>query len=116
MINKAYTIWWWVKETQEKNLFRKAIVKHGDKYDYTKVKYFNSQTKVTIVCPEDGEFRIKPNNHIIGHRCPKCGRIKAQKNIRLDWSEVKERLIKNGNIFEYDESSYVAYTEDLRVV
>lgn len=34
----------------------KARTVHGDKYDYSKVKYISSQTKVCIVCPKHGEF------------------------------------------------------------
>ena len=99
-----------------KEFIKKAIVKHGDKYDYTRLQYLNSQTKVTIVCPEHGEFRMTANAHTNGQGCPKCGRIEAQKNIRLDWSRVKERLDKEwGNTFIYDESSYIAYTEKIRV-
>ena len=30
---------------------------HGDKYDYSKAKYVNSNTKVTIICKEHGEFQ-----------------------------------------------------------
>ena len=29
---------------------------HGDKYDYSKVHYEYTRTKVCIVCPEHGEF------------------------------------------------------------
>lgn len=34
----------------------KAKNKHGDKYDYSKVEYINSTTKVCIICKEHGEF------------------------------------------------------------
>lgn len=29
---------------------------HKDKYDYSKVDYVNSKTKVCIICPKHGEF------------------------------------------------------------
>jgi hypothetical protein len=33
------------------NLFiEKAILKHGNKYDYSRVEYINSKTKVCIFC------------------------------------------------------------------
>ena len=34
----------------------KAKRVHGDKYDYSKVEYVNTATKVCIICPEHGEF------------------------------------------------------------
>lgn len=46
---------------------------HGDKYDYSKVKYVDSHVNVCIVCPEHGEFWQAPNNHIRGAGCPRCG-------------------------------------------
>ena len=45
---------------------------HNNKYDYSKVKYINSQTKVCIICPEHGEFWQLPNNHLRGKGCPLC--------------------------------------------
>ena len=56
------------------NFIKKAREKHGDKYDYSKVKYVNCMTKVCIICPEHGEFWQRPNSHLSGHGCPKCKR------------------------------------------
>ena len=47
---------------------------HGEKYDYSKVKYENIETKVCIICPEHGEFWQTPHHHLNGHGCPLCGR------------------------------------------
>ena len=41
---------------------------HGDLYDYSKVQYINSQTKVLIIDPEFGEFWQTPCSHLIGHQ------------------------------------------------
>jgi len=30
---------------------------HGDKYDYSKVKFIDTTTKVKIICPIHGEFK-----------------------------------------------------------
>lgn len=50
---------------------------HGNKYDYSKVVYVNSGTKISIICPEHGEFRQIPNNHLRGAGCPACaGKMK----------------------------------------
>lgn len=51
---------------------------HGDKYDYSKVTYINSYSKVCIICPIHGEFWQEANSHLMGHGCPKCnGGIKS---------------------------------------
>lgn len=53
----------------------KARGVHGDKYDYSKVKYHTSHDKVKIICSEHGEFWQKPNDHLQGHGCPLCGNM-----------------------------------------
>lgn len=69
------------KTTQE--VVEKFKNVHGDKYDYSKTKYENSTTKVTITCPEHGDFIQKPSHHYQGKGCPKCGRVKLE-NSRLN--------------------------------
>ena len=50
----------------------KAKAVHGDKYDYSKVEYVDSTTKVCIVCKKHGDFWQLPSSHIKGHGCVKC--------------------------------------------
>jgi len=52
----------------------KARKIHGNKYDYSKVNYVNTGTKVCIICPEHGEFWQTPHHHLGGSGCPECGR------------------------------------------
>ena len=66
--------------TQE--FIQKAKLVHGDKYDYSKVNYVNSQTKVCIICPEHGEFWQKPSSHLQGQGCPICKESKCEKYVR----------------------------------
>ena len=62
------------KSTTEK-FIEKAKLIHGDKYDYSKVKYINISTKVCIICPEHGEFWQVAGNHLNGEGCPECKMI-----------------------------------------
>lgn len=50
----------------------KARMLHGDKYDYSKVEYVDTSTKVCIICPIHGEFWQRPNDHLTGHACRYC--------------------------------------------
>lgn len=45
---------------------------HGEKYDYSMVEYVNTETKVTIICPDHGAFQQKPANHLNGQGCVRC--------------------------------------------
>lgn len=56
---------------------------HGDRYDYSKVEYINLVTKVTIICPEHGEFTQKPSVHLDGCGCPNCANIKKEYKFNL---------------------------------
>ena len=61
----------------------RAMEKHGDKYDYSKVEYINAQTKVCIICKEHGEFWQRASEHLNGCGCKLCGNISScnkQKN------------------------------------
>ena len=49
-----------------------ARLVHGDKYDYSKVNYINSETKVCIICPTHGETYQSPFNHLHSCGCIKC--------------------------------------------
>ena len=64
----------------------RAKEKHGDKYDYSKVEYINSRTKVCIICPEHGEFWQSANDHLQGKGCSKCGYSKML-NIQVSSGE-----------------------------
>ena len=46
---------------------------HDDKYDYSKVKYINNRTKITIICSIHREFEQNPGKHLSGQGCAKCG-------------------------------------------
>lgn len=59
------------KLTNEEFIER-AKKKHKNKYDYSKVKYVNFNTEVTIICPIHGEFRQTPKNHLNGNGCNLC--------------------------------------------
>jgi hypothetical protein len=45
---------------------------HGDLYDYSLVEYVNTSTKVKVICPKHGVFKIAPSHHKNGVGCAKC--------------------------------------------
>ena len=82
-------------KTDEWILLAKQV--HGNKYDYSKVSYKNSSTKVCIICPKHGEFLQEPNNHLIGQGCPKCKESKLEYNTRkiLEENKIEYEYQKN---------------------
>ncbi|MBO6253808.1 MAG: DUF723 domain-containing protein [Bacteroidaceae bacterium] len=78
----------------------KARVVHGNKYDYSNVKYVNSHTKVCIICPEHGEFWQTPNKHLCGDECPECNYRKNKHECKL-WRNLQNRYDGITIIHEY---------------
>ena len=60
------------RKPSKEELIRRAKEVHGEKYDYSKVEYVNSKTKIKIICPIHGEFEQRANDHLRGQGCPKC--------------------------------------------
>ncbi len=69
---------------------KKAREVHGDRYDYSKVEYVNSTTKVCIICPKHGEFWQRPSHHTDGRGCLKCASENNAAKMRV-WTEEKCR-------------------------
>jgi len=68
------------KQTKQVESFIKESSKiHKDKYKYGKVDYKNNKQKVLITCPEHGDFKQSPKDHLRGRGCLLCGG-KAPKN------------------------------------
>jgi hypothetical protein len=70
-----------MKKLTQDQFIAKCECVHRFKYDYSKVKYVNTRTKVIIVCNEHGEFSQLPKSHYNGQGCPFCyGDINIDKN------------------------------------
>lgn len=93
---------------------KKARLKHGDLYDYSKVEYINSSIKVEIICKEHGSFWQTPAKHLNGCGCPLCGNKKIGEKLR----KSKELFISQANIvhnFKYDYSKVNYVNSDTNV-
>ena len=102
------------KEMNTYEFIRRVKLKHDNKYDYSKVKFVNSQTKVCIICPEHGEFYQKPNNHLQGNGCPKCGYITVHNKRNFGNSTFIENGRKvHGDKYDYSKVEY--YNTDTNV-
>jgi hypothetical protein len=57
---------------KQAEILAEFISVHGNKYDYSKVKYVNTHTKVQMLCKDHGEFLQTPNSHLRGRGCRLC--------------------------------------------
>lgn len=88
---------------KEQNFIIKSQQKHQFIYDYSLVKYINSNTKVKIICKIHGVFEQLPYNHMNGQGCAKCSFIKNGKNHKL----THDQFVKKGNKIHNFKYEYV---------
>lgn len=90
----------------------KSMEVHGNKYDYSKVNYINSKTKVCIICPEHGEFWQEPSSHLSGRKCNECAKIVSANKRKMTLNEFvcKAQLIHR-NRYDYTNSIYNGISE-----
>lgn len=91
IINERY----FNKDEKTKTFIRKALKKHGDRYDYSNVVYVKSSKKVEIICKVKGHkpFPQTPDNHLKGKGCKVCA-IERRANKR---KLTTEKFIEKAN-------------------
>ena len=72
-------------KTKSLELFiQQAISIHGDKYDYSQVRYKHGSTRIEIICNLHGSFFQTPADHINSKAgCSKCAKIISK--LEIDW-------------------------------
>ena len=77
---------------------------HNNKYDYSKVEYINTETKVIIICPTHGWFMQRPNDHLQNKGCKECAN--NSKSLSAQDFVEKSKVIHN-NFYTYGNTNYV---------
>ena len=95
----------------------KAKQKHGILYDYSKVVYLHSETKVIIICKIHGEFHQTPHKHLCGSGCKACGIIlvhNLQRKPQQDFIRQTEQI--HGELYDYSKVVYVNNKTDVIII
>lgn len=87
---------------------KKAILIHGDKYNYSKVNYINSKNKIIIICSVHGEFLQQASNHLWGYGCINCRNDNSGSSQRL----TNENFIKKAQTTHIDKNGLPLYKYD----
>ena len=100
--------------TSIEEFIEKANKVHNNRYDYSKVEYKHSKEKITIICPEHGEFEQIPSNHINNKSgCLCCARQK----MTLTTKEFIEKA--NGvhdDKYDYSKVEYIQNHDKIVIV
>lgn len=101
-----------VKRLTTETFIEKAKKIHGDIYDYSKVEYINSKTKVCMICSKHGEFWQMPSRHLSGDRCPWC--FKSEKKTTEQF--ISESRVVHGNKYDYSKVVYNGNKKKIEVI
>lgn len=90
---------------------------HGDIYDYSNVIYVHSHTEVQIICREHGAFLQRPDAHLEGNGCPKCGDNKIQ-NTKIKSIEqcIEDFKRVHGDTYDYSKVQYANCRTKVEIV
>lgn len=69
----------------------RAIERYGDDYDYSRVVYVNSKSKIKLACSKGHKYQQQAGKHMTGTGCPKCADIR-KKEMAESW--YTERNVK----------------------
>lgn len=81
----------------------RANAVHHNFYNYDKVVYINSHSRVVITCPIHGDFKQLPYQHLNGHGCKKCATLSTKEKERISLEEFISRS-KACHTIQYDYS------------
>lgn len=90
------------------SFIKKALIIHGNCYNYSKVNYINNSTKIIITCSVHGDFNQTPSHHLNRKQgCPKCKANNTSQRCTLtqEYFLMKANL-KHKNFYNYEESEY----------
>lgn len=90
-----------VKFSQEQFIVKAKFI-HNDKFNYDKVSYINSNTKIEIVCIRHGSFWMNPSKHLTGQSCPSCNGVKKKTSIDF----INDSIKVHGNKYLYENVIY----------
>jgi len=86
---------------------------HGDQYDYSLVEYLNSETKVTIVCPNHGRFLQTPGNHLAGRGCVDCA---TERRTHTAETFIQKANEVHGDRYDYSLVEYVNVSTNVTII
>lgn len=100
-----------MKRKSQEDVIAKFVSIWGDRFDYSKVNYVNSDTRVVIVCGKHGDFSLTSYQHNSGSGCYKCGRESAaiktgKKNKQSQVEFIAECKKKHGDRYDYSKTVY----------
>jgi hypothetical protein len=94
-----------------------ANIIHNRKYNYSLVNYENSKSKIEVICPVHGKFKISPVKHLCKQGCRKCGyEIMANKNISNTKEFINKCNLVHKNNYDYSLVEYITAMCKIKII
>ena len=97
---------------ETKEFIEKANIIHKGKFDYALTEYRNCKENVIITCPIHGIFFQKPDNHLRGKGCPKCGG--GLRRTTNDFILVAKQM--HGTKYDYSQVTYSNNVKKVKII
>jgi len=95
----------------------RAILLHGNKYDYSKLEYKKWDEQVEIICVQHGIFWQKASDHLNGRGCLECGRISTATKNTLTLTDFLKKANKcHSNFYDYSKVVYKNSTTKIEII
>jgi hypothetical protein len=106
-----------MKNKYDTNSFIRLVSEvHKNKYDYSKLEYTTAADKITIICPNHGEFKQEAKYHLRGGGCYQCVK-ESRKNPKTNINTFIEKARKIfGNKYCYDEVNYINACTKVKII
>jgi len=91
------------KKLTTESFIKKAKLVHVNKYNYDKVLYTGSKTKIIITCKIHGDFEQEPRNHLSGFGCDKCGGTYNYNTLEF----IEKAKLIHGDKYIYNKVNYI---------
>ena len=93
------------KRKTTEQFIQQASLIHNGLYDYSKVNYIDSKTKVIIIDPVYGEFEQRPDHHLGGQVNLK--KFKVENKIDNKQKFIEKARKVHGDLYDYSKVNYI---------
>lgn len=102
-----------MRPLSQEEVITRFVARHGDRYDYSEVKFIDCKTPVKVKCREHGYFFTLVHSHTNGSvGCPYCGH-----SIKSSIEEFIKKANKvHEGFYDYSETEYFAARAKLDII
>ncbi|MEK0413151.1 MAG: hypothetical protein RL070_639 [Bacteroidota bacterium] len=104
------------QKLKQAELINEFKILYNGRFDYSKMHYQNSGTKIEVICNIHGSFMVLPLKHKKGIECPKCSKERTKNETDLALNNLINLFIsKHGEKYDYSHVLFVNKTTPVKI-